>query len=71
MKLDKMNLLDGQKETITAMDFRKSPGEVLLQVALGKRYVITRYGKPVAEISQPEPTAFGLGAAVRELGVVG
>ena len=66
-----MDLLDGEVETITAVDFRKVVGDVLMQVALGKRYVITRYGKPIAELHRPEPTAFELGAAVRRLGLAG
>ena len=69
-KLRKMNLLEGEEETITSMEFRASPGEVLSQVELGKRYLITRYGKIVAEIRRPEPTALDLGAAVRALGLV-
>jgi antitoxin (DNA-binding transcriptional repressor) of toxin-antitoxin stability system len=44
--------LDRKLETITAMDFRKSPGEVLASVALGKTYVITKAGKPVAVLSR-------------------
>lgn len=39
-------------ETITAMDFRKSPGEVLTQVGLGKTFIITKNGKPSAVISR-------------------
>lgn len=66
VKLSEMNLLAGQTETITAMKFRKSPGEVLQQVALGKIYVITKYGKAIAEIHRSEPTAFELGAAIRK-----
>jgi len=42
--------LDGRIETITAMDFRRSPGEVFMGVMLGKRFIITKQGKPVAMI---------------------
>ena len=69
MKLNNMNLLSGDVETISAMEFRKAPGDVLTQVALGKRYLITRYGEVIAEISRPEQTAIELGAAVRKLGL--
>lgn len=55
------------EETITITDFRRGPGEVLRQVEMGKTFKISRQGKVVAVISRPEPTAFELGAAVREL----
>ena len=42
-----------QFETITAMDLRKQPGEVLDSVALGKTFLITKAGKPVAVLSKP------------------
>lgn len=45
--------LDRKIETITAMDFRKSPGEVLASVALGKTYIITKNAKPIAVLSKP------------------
>jgi hypothetical protein len=34
--LSKSMSLAGQTETITAMDFRKAPGDVLLQCQMGK-----------------------------------
>lgn len=67
MRLDEMDLLEGEVETITIMKFRASPGDVLMQVALGKRFMLTRYGKVVAEIHKPEPTALDLGAAARRV----
>ena len=70
-KLADEKILKGKTETISAMDFRKSPGEVLLQVEMGKIYIITRNGKPVAEIRSPEPSAVELGAAVRKMGLAG
>lgn len=45
--------LSKKLETITAMDFRKNPGEVLASVTLGKTYIITRNAKPVAVLSKP------------------
>ena len=63
--------LAGQTETITAMDFRRTPGDVLLQTQLGKTFTITKNGTVVAVLSPPEPTALELGAAVRRRGVAG
>ena len=37
--------LVGQTETITAMDFRKTPGDILLQAQMGKVFNITKNGK--------------------------
>ena len=45
--------LGGKLETITAMDWRRAPGEVLASVALGKRFIITKQGRPVAMLCQP------------------
>lgn len=42
-----------QFEVITAMDFRKQPGEVLDSVDLGKTFLITKAGRPVAVLSKP------------------
>lgn len=73
-KIADVRILTGQHEIITAMDFRKSPGEVLLQVTLGKKFTITRNGKAVAVIKaavEPELAALELGAAVRKLGLAG
>lgn len=44
----------GKIETITAMDFRRQPGEILDSVALGKTFVITKQGKPCG-VLQPLP----------------
>lgn len=63
--------LTGQSETITAMDFRKAPGDVLLQAQMGKTFTITKNGVVVAILSPPEPTALELGAAVRRKGLAG
>jgi antitoxin (DNA-binding transcriptional repressor) of toxin-antitoxin stability system len=51
--------MSGKIETITATDFRRSPGEVLDSVALGKTFIITKNGHPVARLSQhPKPLTF-------------
>lgn len=42
-----------QFEVITAMDFRKQPGEVLDSASLGKTFLITKAGRPVAVLSKP------------------
>lgn len=51
-KLSDTLQLTNKIETITAMDFRKSPGEVLTQVTMGKTFIITRAGKPMAVLSR-------------------
>lgn len=43
----------GQEETITAMDFRRTPGDILLQAQMGKRFYITKNGIVVAVLSAP------------------
>ena len=63
--------LTGQRETITAMDFRRAPGDVLLQAQMGKTFEITKHGVVIAILSAPEPNALELGAAVRKLGLAG
>ena len=64
-------ILEDQSEEITATDFRKHPGDVLLQVQLGKTFTITKNGKAIAVLSRPEPSALELAAAVRRLGLAG
>jgi len=70
-RLEKSAILTGQTETITAMDFRKGPGDVLLQAQLGKTFYITKHGVVIAELHAPELNALKLGAAVRRLKLVG
>jgi len=52
-KMRELKPMAGLLETITAMDFRRQPGEILDSVALGKTFVITKQGKPVAVLSRP------------------
>lgn len=69
MKLTDMNLLAGSSEEITISDFRSRPGDILTQVQLGRTFTITKNGKPVATLAQPELNAFELGAAARAAGI--
>lgn len=45
--------LIGEFEKITMMELRMSVGEIFLQVGLGKVYLLTHKGKPVAVLSRP------------------
>ncbi|MCZ6775848.1 MAG: type II toxin-antitoxin system prevent-host-death family antitoxin [Ignavibacteria bacterium] len=54
MKLNESDLLVGKTETITAMDLRRGPGDILTQVSMGKTFIITRNGKPIATLTRPE-----------------
>lgn len=69
--LTKTTILTGQTETITAMDFRRTPGDVLLQAQMGKTFNITKNGIIVAVLSAPEPNAFELGRDIRKLKLAG
>jgi antitoxin (DNA-binding transcriptional repressor) of toxin-antitoxin stability system len=69
--LRKSMSLEGQTETITSMELRHSPGDVLLQAQMGKVFNITRQGVIVAVISPPELNALELGAEIRRLGMTG
>jgi len=51
IKLKEEVSLHGKFETITAMEFRRQPGEVLNSAQLGKVFLITKQGKPVAVLS--------------------
>jgi len=44
--------LSGKLETISMMDLRSRPGEVLDAVNLGKTFVLARSGKPLAVLSK-------------------
>ncbi len=68
-RLEKSAILTGQTETITAMDFRRGPGDVLLQAQMGKIFNITKHDVIIAVLHAPEPDALELGAAVRRLGL--
>lgn len=65
-----MALLKGKDFTITMMDFRRQPGDVMDLVIQGATITVTRQGKPIAVIHSLEPTALELGAEVRRLGFV-
>lgn len=67
MRLIAMQLLAGQTEKITMMQLRKGPGDIIDQVQMGKTFTVTKAGKVVAVISQPEPSALELGAEIRRL----
>ncbi len=65
--LEKTVDLTGQEETITAMDFRRTPGDILLQAQMGKRFSITKNGVIIAVLSAPELNALELAAEARRL----
>jgi len=69
-RLADMQLLAGKEVTITMMELRQQPGDVMDLVLQGATITVTRQGKPVAVIHKPEPTAAELGAAMRRLGLV-
>lgn len=43
--------LHGKFERITVMDLRRQPGEVVESARLGKTFLITKAGKPVAVLA--------------------
>ena len=47
-----MQEMSKQFEYITMMDLRTQPGEVIDSVELGKIFVITKAGRPVAVLSK-------------------
>ena len=51
-RLSEQVTLDGQIDTLTMMELRRHPGEVLDLVKLGQAFVITRNGKEVAVLSK-------------------
>lgn len=61
-----MKTLAGEVETITVSDFRKQPGEVFQQVAMGKRFVITKCGKTFAQICPAKPIVLELDSVPRK-----
>ena len=54
-KVSRKRLTDERRprslEYLTAQELREAPGDVLTQVYLGKVYVVTRNGAPVAVLS--------------------
>jgi antitoxin (DNA-binding transcriptional repressor) of toxin-antitoxin stability system len=69
-RLTDMRLLAGKEVTITMMDLRGQPGDVMDLVLQGVVVTVTRQGKTIAVIHKPEPTATELGAMVRRLGII-
>ena len=66
-RLTDMDLLAGQVEEITLTDLRRCPGDVFAQVQMGKVFTVTKNGKAIAVVSQPEPNALELGAGLRRM----
>lgn len=64
-RLQQMQSLAGQIETITVSDFRCQPGEVFQQVSMGKVFVITKAGKTIAQICPAKPLAFEVDSVPR------
>ena len=62
--------LAGRDETISMTELRAQPGDIMAQVALGKKFHITHGGKIVGMITQSEPNALELGAEIRRLGLL-
>lgn len=52
--------LSGRLETVTLTELRKTPGEVFASVALGKTFVVTLRGDPIAVISKPPGTQLSI-----------
>lgn len=59
--------LKGQTEEISISDLRSKPGEVFAQVALGKSFTVSKCGKVVAKIDQPENFDWAALARLRRL----
>lgn len=51
-RLHESEPLRGQIDHLTLMDFRTAPGDAIAQVQMGKVYVLTKAGKPVAVLSK-------------------
>jgi len=51
-RLSELLDLTGQTETITAIELRRLPGEVMEQAAMGKTYIVTKNGKPIIQITR-------------------
>ena len=62
-----MKLLANQVEEISMMELRRGPGDIIEQTRMGKTFYIFKAGRMVAVLSPPEPTAFQLGAAARQV----
>lgn len=65
--------LTGLIENITMMQLRNQPGEVLTQAGLGKTFIISRAGKPIAFITKlPEvdKPSVSLGVVINNKGKI-
>jgi antitoxin (DNA-binding transcriptional repressor) of toxin-antitoxin stability system len=51
-KLRELTPMEGQLETITMMELRKQPGEILDSVIFGKTFILTKQGKPCAVLTR-------------------
>jgi antitoxin (DNA-binding transcriptional repressor) of toxin-antitoxin stability system len=51
-KLRELAPMEGQLETITMMELRKQPGEILDSVIFGKTFILTKQGKPCAVLTR-------------------
>lgn len=59
-RLNEQVTLLGKFESISVSDLRQMPGEVLACVTLGKTFLITKSGKPIAVLSKPPGTTLTL-----------
>lgn len=69
MKTTDMQLLAGQRETLSMTELRSRPGDVVTQVQMGKTFDVEKNSQRVATVAPPEATALELGAAIRRLGL--
>lgn len=51
-KLRELTPFKEKLETVTMMELREQPGEIIDSVVLGKTFIITKQGKPVALLTQ-------------------
>lgn len=63
--------LRGQTEDITVSEFRRNPGDIFLQVQMGKKFLIRRNGRVIAELHAPEKNALELAAEIRRMKLAG
>lgn len=51
-KLTDSLILAGTLENITMMELRESPGDIIAQAALGRSFIISKSGRPIAVLSR-------------------